>query len=216
MMFLIRWFTVSFLFLFCVACTSEKAERGAGDESTEVDLHSPHIGQVMTLSDRIERMCDEIYMKNNEYVELYYETVDSPTLVLVSDFDGVNKSRLKSTYNMIRYPNGSPMNIVEIPFVPRGGLYDNVYSSFYDESGNLVKFVRSSGFLLNGKEPYSETSEYLYDDTHKLIRKSYRVQYDLDSSKKVNPQEVVTSPGRIDYDIYTSLGDFFRAHPIDN
>lgn len=216
MMFLIRWFTVSCLFLFCVACTSEKVERGAGDESTEVDLHSPHIGQVMTLSDRIERMCDEIYMKNNEYVELYYETVDSPTLVLVSDFDGVNKSRLKSTYNMIRYPNGSPMNIVEIPFVPRGGLYDNVYSSFYDESGNLVKFVRSSGFLLNGKEPYSETSEYLYDDTHKLIRKSYRVQYDLDSSKKVNPQEVVTSPGRIDYDIYTSLGDFFRAHPIDN
>ena len=216
MMFLIRWFTVSCLLLFCVACTSEKAERGAVDESTEVDLHSPHIGQVMTLSDRIERMCDEIYMKNNEYVELYYETVDSPTLVLVSDFDGVNKSRLKSTYNMIRYPNGSPMNIVEIPFVPRGGLYDNVYSSFYDESGNLVKFVRSSGFLLNGKEPYSETSEYLYDDTHKLIRKIYRVQYDLDSSKKVDPQEVVTSPGRIDYDIYTSLGDFFRAHPIDN
>lgn len=200
--------------LFCLGCKHDTV--ASSDESAEVDLHSPQLPQVKAVAERIERMCDDIYMKNNQFVELYCEYLDSPELVPVTGFDDVNKSRLRSTYNLIRYPNGNPMNIVEIPYVGRGGLYDNVYSSFFDESGSLVKFVRSSGFLLDDKSQFSETSESFYDNTHTLIRKTYRLRDDLDSSRVVNPREVISSPGRIDYVVYTNLAEFYMAHPIVN
>ena len=87
-------------------------------------------------------------------------------------------------------------------------LSDSITRAFFHSLTDLCDIIKI------GKKELIKAIETLIK--HKLIRKIYRVQYDLDSSKKVDPQEVVTSPGRIDYDIYTSLGDFFRAHPIDN
>lgn len=191
------------------------AEVSAVNEEQEYDRHVDGEAEMLEKVSRLQKNIDNVFMKNNQYVELYYEKTDGDgELIKVENFDDIkDKSEVKSTYNIVRYPDGNYQNITEMPN-PDGKNFENIYNSIYDESGNLLKFQRVSRFMIEQVSMFVENSETFYDNEHEPYRRVYSIVDLMNSKADVPAATGRNSEGRIKYNIYKTTADFAKAHPV--
>lgn len=141
------------------------------DKIKEEDVIEPKTQEEKLLVkqiDQIDSEISDIFMKFNYHLELYVQYEDDDKLVRVENFDDLEKERIAYSYNIVRYPETKQLKYVsEIPN-NHGENWENIYNSLYDENGNLIKFTRISRF-----DVYVEMSNYYYDSSQKLIKKTY-------------------------------------------
>ena len=123
------------------SCGKETGKYGINDKaSDEVKVFDKNVEGEADLIDKAEALqskVDDIFMKNNVYVELYVEMKDDNSLIKVDNFDDIkDKSKVAKTYNIVRYESGALMNLTEMPN-PAGREFENIYNSLYDEQGNI-------------------------------------------------------------------------------
>lgn len=200
------------------SCGKETGKYGINDKaSDEVKVFDKKVESEADLIDEAEALqskVDDIFMKNNVYVELYVEMKDDNSLIKVDNFDDIkDKSKVAKTYNIVRYENGALMNLTEMPN-PAGREFENIYNSLYDEQGNIVKFQRVSRFMIEQVSQFIETSAYYFDKNHEAVKKDYKIIDLFNMDRVVNPGEAESSPGRIQYDVFLTAKDFNEAHPL--
>lgn len=137
-------------------------------EEDEVEPKTQEEQLLVKQIDQIDSEISDIFMKFNYHLELYVQYEDDDKLVRVENFDDLEKERIAYSYNIVRYPETKQLKYVsEIPN-NHGENWENIYNSLYDENGNLIKFTRISRF-----DVYVEMSNYYYDSSQKLIKKTY-------------------------------------------
>ncbi|MBO6006154.1 MAG: hypothetical protein J6P49_04790 [Paludibacteraceae bacterium] len=186
----------------------------ASDETKVFDKKVEGEADLIDKAEALQNKVDDIFMKNNVYVELYVEMKDDSRLIKVDNFDDLkDKGKVAKTYNIVRYESGALMNVTEMPN-PMGREFENIYNSLYDEQGNLVKFQRVSRFMIEQVSQFIETSSYYFDSKHEAVKKDYKILDLFNMDRVVSAAEADNSPGRIQYDVFLTAKDFNEAHPI--
>ena len=203
--------------MFMTSCQKEQ-KYGIYEKSTEeVEVFDKQVegeAEMIDRAERIQKTVDDIFMKNNAYVELYIKKDGEKEIKRVDNFDNIrDKSEIEAIYNIVRYDNGSLKNVTEI-YSQNDRDFENIYNTLYNEQGNIVKFQRLSRFQIEGGSQFIETSTYYFDENHDVFKKDYKVIDLFNMEKQVDAKDVETSPGRIEYRIYRTAKDFNDAHPI--
>lgn len=192
---------VSLLFLSC----SDKLIK----EDAIYDPKEPETAEIVKTSNGLLAQADHIFMRENFLVELYVEDSTKQGIERVADFENV-PATLVATYNIIRYKSGEIMYVAEFPYSQTGD-WENIYESVFDETGNLLKFVRKSRFI-EKENLLSEKSEYYYNRKHKLLKKTYEC---MDQSNKAIPDENdFQFPFRFPYTKYNTRAEWLKAHGL--
>lgn len=194
------------LFLF-TACSEERLA-----EEATYDPREEGSDEICAKSDSILSVADRIFMSENWFVELYVQNGETNEMKKVPNFDVLPKV-LKAYYNVIRYSNGEIMYVVEFD-TNKEGKYEHTYESLFDEEGNLIEFIRKSTFT--GSECTGEAfekSEYYYNSSHDLIKKTYALK---DAATDVNIMiSKCKFKYRTPYEIYTTREEWLKAHNLE-
>ncbi|MDR3704830.1 MAG: hypothetical protein P4L28_02850 [Paludibacteraceae bacterium] len=191
--------------LLMVSCKEKEPK-----EDAIFDPRYPETPQITKQANDKLSEADFIFMHDNYLVELYVQDSTNKVMKKVPDFDHLPKG-VMATYNLIRDKNGNVMYVAEFPYSASGD-WENIYESIFDESGNLLLFVRKSSFIF-GQAVVAEKSQYFYNTDHKLVKKTY----DLKDGQE-NPIPDGTSvdfPYRFSYEKYKTRKDWLAAHNLD-
>lgn len=193
---------ISSLLLF--ACGNKDLKEDAVFDPKEVGT-----SEVIKQSNDILAEADRIFMRENYLVELYIEDSTKTSLQKVDNFENI-PAGLVATYNIIRYKSGEIMYVAEFPYC-KTNEWENIYESLFDETGNLLKFVRKSSFF-EANMVVAEKSEYYYNAEHDLLKKTYERK---DQNNKAIPDEVeLKFQYRFPYAKYTSRAEWLEAHGL--
>lgn len=178
-------------------------------EDETYDPRYPETAQITKEANDILALADNVFMRNNSLVELYTQENNSNELKLVPNFEHVS-SNLKAIYNIIKYKDGQVMYVAEFPFSASND-WENIYESIFDERGNLILFVRKSSFL-SDKKIVREKSEYFYDESHRLLKKTYLI---VDAQDKPIPEDVkINFSARFPYEKCMTRKDWLESHAM--
>ncbi len=175
-------------------------------EDAVLDLRNSETPAIESQANDLMARADYIMMRSNYLVELYVQDSTSKVLRKVANFDTI-PPKLASVYNVIRNQNGDIFYVAEFPYSPTGE-YENIYESVFDNSGNLLLFVRKSTFDI-----VYEKSEYFYNERHDLVKKTYFLS-DIED-KEIPSQLKINFNYRFPYEKYKTRKEWLKAHGLE-
>jgi hypothetical protein len=173
-------------------------------------VFDPRYAETDSVSQKVDELllrADRVFMYANYLVELYTQNT-AGEMQKVDNFDAIDRTTLKATYNIIRYEDGNIMFAAEFPYVPDSPV-ENIYTSVFSEAGNLLLFMRTSGFR---DRDAAEKSEYLYSEKHKLLRKTYEL---TDGKGTLLDRKVkISFPERLPYKQFDTRKAWLKAQGL--
>jgi hypothetical protein len=196
------------IILYSFNCNSQPNEI---NEETVYESKNSSLKKVLDSFKDLSSEIENVYKNDTTRIELYLKIDEKGFIKRVPNFDDVPDA-FYSSYNVIKNKTGKIIYIAEYPQSESGDWFTQ-YENYFDDSGNLVSFIRKSSFF-NGEcaEVVCEESEYYYDSNHILVKKTYEITDD-----EGNPLDYTkcTFYYRNDYIIYQTLEEYLKHYKFD-
>jgi hypothetical protein len=143
-------------------------------EETNYESKSPNLEIVLKSYELSSNFVENIFKNDKSKIELYIQLEENGTIERVPNFNETPELYF-SAYNLIRDEDGNIIYIAEFP-MSESEDYNLSYKNYFDKKGNIIAFERRCNSFNGGcAEIIREESKYFYDDSHQLIKKTYRI-----------------------------------------